>query len=42
MATRKEPIVSEQQAREIVERMSRRESRDKISLNDFYKRIGLE
>ena len=42
MATRKEPIVSEQQAREIVERISRRESRDKTSLNDFYKRIGLE
>lgn len=42
MATRKEPIVSEQQAREIVERISCRESRDKTSLNDFYKRIGLE
>lgn len=42
MATRKEPTISEQQAQEIVERMSRRESRDRTSLNDFYKRIGLE
>lgn len=42
MATRKEPTISEQQAQEIVERMSRREPRDRASLNDFYKRIGLE
>lgn len=42
MATRKEPTISEQQAQEIVERMSRRESRDRTSLNDFYKSIGLE
>ena len=42
MATRKETTISEQQAQEIVERMSRRESRDRTSLNDFYKRIGLE
>lgn len=42
MATKKEPTISEQQAQEIVERMSRRESRDRTSLNDFYKRIGLE
>lgn len=42
MATRKEATISEQQAQEIVERMSRRESRDRTSLNDFYKRIGLE
>ena len=42
MATKKEPTISEQQAQEIVERMSRRESRGRTSLNDFYKRIGLE
>ena len=42
MATKKEPTISEQQAQEIVERMSSRESRDRTSLNDFYKRIGLE
>ena len=42
MATKKEPTISEQQAQEIVERMSRRESRERTSLNDFYKRIGLE
>ena len=42
MATKKEPTISEQQAQEIVERMSRRESRDRTSLNDFYNRIGLE
>lgn len=42
MATRKEPTISEQQAQEIVERMSRRESHGRTSLNDFYKRIGLE
>lgn len=39
---KREPSISEQQAREIVERMGRRESRDRTSLNDFYKRIGLE
>ncbi|MDO4180734.1 MAG: DUF3408 domain-containing protein [Bacteroidales bacterium] len=42
MATRKEPTISEQQAQEIVERMSHWESRDRTSLNDFYKRIGLD
>ncbi len=42
MATRKEPTISEQQAQEIVERMSRRESHGRTSLNGFYKRIGLE
>lgn len=42
MATRKEPTISEQHAQEIVERMSRRVSHDSASLNDFYKRIGLE
>ena len=42
MATRKEPTISEQQAQEIVERMSRREPRDRTSMNDIFKRIGLE
>ena len=42
MSTKKEPTISEQQAQEIVERMSRRESRGRTSLNDFYKSIGLE
>lgn len=42
MTMKREPSISEQQAREIVERMGRRESRDRTSLNDFYKRIGLE
>lgn len=42
MATKKESVISEQQVQEIVERMGRRESRDRTSLNDFYKRIGLE
>lgn len=39
---KKESVISEQQVQEIVERMGRRESRDRTSLNDFYKRIGLE
>ena len=42
MATKKEPIISEQEVQEIVERMGRRESRDRTSLNDFYKSVGLE
>lgn len=42
MATKKESVISEQEVQEIVERMGRRESRDRTSLNDFYKRIGLE
>lgn len=42
MATKKETTISEQQAQEIVEIMSRRESHGRTSLNDFYKRIGLE
>ena len=41
MTTRKEPIISEQQAREIVERMSRREYRSEKSMDNFYKNIGL-
>lgn len=42
MATKKESVISEQEVQEIVERMSRRESHGRTSLNDFYKRIGLE
>lgn len=42
MATKKESVISEQEVQKIVERMGRRESRDRTSLNDFYKRIGLE
>ena len=42
MATRKESTISEQQAQEIVERMSRRESRDRTFLNDFYRSVGLK
>ena len=42
MTTRKEPIISEQQAQEIVERMSRREYRSEKSMDNFYKNIGLK
>mgnify|MGYP000039069546 CR=1 FL=1 len=41
MATKKEPTISEQQAQEIVERMSRREYRSEKSMDNFYKNIGL-
>ncbi|MBO5181281.1 MAG: DUF3408 domain-containing protein [Muribaculaceae bacterium] len=41
MVTRKEPTISEQQAQEIVERMSRREYRSEKSMDNFYKNIGL-
>ena len=41
MATRKEPTISERQAQEIVERMSRREYRSEKSLDNLYKNIGL-
>ena len=41
MTTRKEPIIGEQQAQEIVERMSRREYRSEKSMDNFYKNIGL-
>ena len=41
MTTRQEPIISEQQAQEIVERMSRREYRSEKSMDNFYKNIGL-
>lgn len=39
---RREPNISEQQAREIVERMGRRESRSEKSMDDFYRNIGLD
>lgn len=42
MATKKEPTISEQQVQEILERMGRKESRERTSLNELYKRIGLE
>lgn len=42
MTMKREPSISEQQAREIVERMGRRESRSGKSMDDFYRNIGLE
>ena len=39
---KREPNITEQQAREIVEKMGRRESYTPKSMNDIYKRIGLE
>ena len=42
MTMKREPSISEQQAREIVERMGRRESRSEKSMDDFYKNIGLD
>lgn len=42
MTMKREPSISEQQAREIVEKMGRRESRSKKSMDDFYRNIGLE
>ncbi|MGM9796137.1 MAG: DUF3408 domain-containing protein [Parabacteroides sp.] len=42
MATKKEPTISEHQVQEILERMGRKESRERTSLNELYKRIGLE
>lgn len=42
MTIKREPSISEQQAREIVERMGRRESRSEKSMDDFYRNIGLE
>ena len=41
MTMKREPSISEQQAREIVERMGRRESRSEKSMDDFYRNIGL-
>ena len=42
MTMKREPSISEQQAREIVEKVGRRESRSKKSMDDFYRNIGLE
>ena len=39
---KREPSITEQQAREIVEKMGRRESYTPKSMNDIYRRIGLE
>ena len=39
---KREPNITEQQAREIVEKMGRRESYTPKSMNDIYRRIGLE
>ena len=39
---KREPNISEQEAREIVERMGRRESYDPKFMNDFYRSIGLD
>ena len=39
---KREPNITEQQAREIVEKMGRRESYTPKSMNDLYRRIGLE
>ncbi len=42
MTMKREPSISEQQAREIVEKVGRRESRSEKSMDDFYRNIGLE
>lgn len=39
---KREPNITEQQAREIVEKMGRKESYTPKSMNDLYRRIGLE
>ena len=39
---KREPNITEKQAREIVEKMGRRESYTPKSVDDFYRRIGLE
>ncbi len=39
---KREPNITAQQAREIVEKMGRRESYTPKSMNDIYRRIGLE
>ena len=39
---KREPNITEQQAREIVEKMGRRESYTPKSMDDIYRRIGLE
>ena len=42
MAMTREPNISEQLAREIVDRMGRRESRSEKSMDDFYRNLGLD
>lgn len=42
MTMKREPSISEPQAREIVERMGRKESRSEKSMDDFYRNIGLD
>lgn len=42
MTMKREPSISEQQAREIVERMGRRESRSEKSMDDYYRNVGLD
>lgn len=39
---KREPNITDQQAREIVEKMGRKESYTPKSMNDLYRRIGLE
>ena len=39
---KKEPNITERQAREIVEKMGRREPYTSKSIDDFYRSIGLE
>ena len=39
---KRDPTITEQQAREIVEKMGRRESYTPKSVDDFYRSIGLE
>ncbi len=39
---RREPSISEQEAREIVERMGRGDYRSEKSMDDFYRSIGLD
>lgn len=39
---KREPNITEQQAREIVEKMGRRESYNSKFMDDFYRRVGLE
>lgn len=39
---KREPSITEQQAREIVEKMGRRESHNSKFMDDFYRRVGLE
>ena len=39
---KREPNITEQQAREIVEKMGRRESHNSKFMDDFYRRVGLE